>query len=278
MDSTRRGPVSFAEVRPGGPRVLLELGHEGIGPVKFHHVPEPGFEMDRQDGAIQVRSIIEEVNLHGGGLVSFVERGAGPDVGHALPVAALPLDMDRIDAGARGELMFPDWDEVGGPKAEGAAAGIAVDDATGPGLGSAQQDAGTIAVACGAPLADLGAGDGQFILDVGRNVDHVESVGLAAVPQQVDVALSSGTEPVVVADHDGCAPKALHEHIAHEVRGLEPGEIPVEGLDDKVVEARAGELRNALGQGREQLQTAVVSEQDLTGVGGEGEDDGLRAF
>ena len=109
-------------------------------------------------------------------------------------------------------------------------------------------------------------------------MDHVESVGLAAVPQQVDVALPSGTEPVVVADHDGCASEALHEHIAHEVRGLEPGEIPIERLDDQVVESGVGELRNALVQGLEQLQSAVIPEQDLTGVGVKGEDDGLRAF
>ena len=113
---------------------------------------------------------------------------------------------------------------------------------------------------------------------MGWNVDHVEPVGLPAVPQQVDVTLSSGAEPVVVADHDGCTAEAFHQHIAHEVGGLEPGEIPVERLDDQVVEAGAGELRNALVEGLEQLESAVVPKQDLSGVGVEGEDEGLRVL
>ena len=49
-------------------------------------------------------------------------------------------------------------------------------------------------------------------------------------------------------------------------------------LDDQVVEAGAGELRNALVEGLEQLESAVVPEQDLSGVGVEGEDEGLRVL
>ena len=128
------------------------------------------------------------------------------------------------------------------------------------------------------PLADLGAGDGQLILDVGRDVHHIESVGLAAGPQQVHIAFPACTEPVVVSDHDRGGAKPVHEHVADEIRRLEPGEFPVEGLDDEVVESGLGEGGGALVQGLEELQSAVVSEEHLPRVGVEGEHHRLGPF
>ena len=179
--------------------------------------------------------------------------------------------MDRIDPAARCELMWAGRHEIRCAETQSAATGISVDHATKPFVGPAQKQSCTIAISGLEPLADFGAGDGEFVLDVGGDVHHIESVGFAAGPQQVHIALPTGTEPVVVADHHRGDTEPVHEDVADEICRLEPGELSVEGLNDEMVKSGSSEGGRTLVEGLEQLQATIVSKEHLSRVGIEGE-------
>ena len=86
-ESTRRTVISLSKECPGALGVLFQLGHKGVGPVEFHHVPQPLDEPHREGLAIEVGGVIEQVDLDGRRVAVGIEGGAGAHVGHADPTA-----------------------------------------------------------------------------------------------------------------------------------------------------------------------------------------------
>ena len=261
------------------------MGHEGVGPIEFENVPEAVFEPHREGLAVEVGCIIEQVDFNGRGGAIGIEGWPWPHMGHADPPSwsglsrlSFRTDLNGIDSASRRQLMRTGRHEIGRAKPQGPAPGIAVDDPAGPFVGTAEEQAGTFTISVEQPLADLGAGHGELILDVSRDVYHVKSVGLAAGSKQVHIAFPTGTEPMVMPDHYRGGTQPVHEDVADEIRWLEPGEFPIEGLDDEVVESGSGEGGGPLVQGLEQLQSAIVSEKHLSRVRVKGEHHGLCGF
>ena len=114
------------------------------------------------------------------------------------------------------------------PVPQGPTAGCAGDDLPTPGVCPAQQAASTRQIPFPDALADLGARNGEFVLDVGGDVLDFETVGLTTGPEEFLIALPSGTESVVVADDDGGRSKPFDQDIPHEVLRTQSGEGLVE--------------------------------------------------
>ena len=160
--------------------------------------------------------------------------------------------------------------EVGCAESEGPAAGIAVDDPTGPRVGATHP---------------AGRRRNRRPADVGgfwcwRRSVHPRC-GRGCAPHRIRRPRripAAGPHRLPGLHRTGG--RAHHDRGGSPVRpparsgrnpSDEPRERPVKRLDDEVVESGLGEGGGALVEGLEQLQSAVVSEEDLPRVGIEGE-------
>ena len=234
------GTVSLPR-QPGRLVRPVQLGHEGVGGVEFLDVPEP---LDKAEERVRPyrsgRPSSKGGPRRSGGSSPSSNVGRGPM--WAMPLhrvagrVVAPIDMDSIDAGARAELIVL-RPERGWRSESPGCRPRASPWTTRPGpLGPGPARAGAVAVALGETLADFGAGDGEFILDVRGDVGHVESV---ASPH----SRSRSTSPSRPAPNRWSWPTTTVVQPSPRTRTsrtksvrTKPGERPVERLDDKVVE------------------------------------------
>ena len=275
---------------PRGHFILFQLEDQCVPVFKFPDVAEVGDKGQLDFPAVQIgRPFREQVGLHmtlaGVGLKGW----SGPDVDHGLPLGRLwrfrcnivrkgtlhHPGPGRIDAFRWEQLAGFTGREVGGAESKRASTAIPFHDFATPGVVPPEQIPGAIEVAFVHLLADLRAGDRQLAFDVGGDVHHVETIGLAARPQQLHIAFAPGSEPVVVADDDRGRSEPVYEDFPDEFGGLQPGEGPIEMLDDEVVESRLRQAFRPLPEGLQQLQSAVLPEEHLPGVRVEGQHDRL---
>lgn len=268
-------------------RVTVQLLHEGLGALEFLNLPNARLEPDFECCSIEFGSlVIEKVDFHSGGTVCILEGGARAYVDHGRPALRTPGFCRRVIVGqgmnpggiypfSRQQLVRFFCSKVGSRISQLLASAVSMDHRSAPRWGMTEQTPGFRNGAVSDPLADFGAGHGDFALDMGRDVLDDEAIRFAAGLEKFHVSFPSCSETVVVSYNDGRGAQSFNEHIPNEFLGPEPGEGAVERLNDQMIQSGFRQFLDPLIEGLDQLQATVFPEQHLAGVGVKSEHDRL---